>query len=384
MTEKLYYKDNKLKECNAVVLKINYNKEKKYSEVILDKTIFYPEGGGQPADFGTIDGLQVFDVQNVNGEVVHFVKGELKETEVKCVLDFNRRFDLMQQHTGQHLLSQIVMDLFKGQTLSFHLGEDYSTIEIGLNQFSNEHITETESKLAEKIFENLLIKTYVVKSENDVPFRKPPKVKENIRVVEIDKFDYNACGGIHLNSTGGLGLVKIIKTDRIRGNVRLYFMCGYRALKDYTKKHKQVADIYNNLSASPKEVISIVSNLKSENYNLKKQLEQFKKDSFNVKLNSLLKLNKKVVIHYFENATIKDLRELAVKSVENGKNAFFFSNNFAVIASLKENDKLKELGVEIFNELKGKGGGTNTVIQGKISDLSFIDSVKEKVEKFFV
>lgn len=380
MTEKIFYKDNLLKQLNTFVKSCKEGKS--FYEVILDKTIFYPEGGGQPADFGFIDGKKVVDVQNLNGEIIHFVEGKIEKKEVLIELDFERRFDLMQQHTGQHLLSEVLMKLYNVQTLSFHLGDDYSTIEISMETINEQTILEIEKEIMKKIYENLKIKTYFVENVTDVPFRKMPKVKSNIRVVEIDKYDYNACGGIHLNSTGQLGMVKIIKSDKIRGNVRLYFVCGNRALLDYSKKQQNLGNLMKELSATPDEIVTIVDKLRKENYQLKKDLKTYKTNIFKTKLNELLKLPVENICDCFVNAEIKDLREMANMANKKNKNVIFYSDEFAVISICKENDKFDIVSSEIFNLFKGKGGGSGNMKQGKVGSLEKIEQIKNIWESF--
>jgi len=381
MTEKLYYQDNMLDELNAEVLFVSYDNG--ISEVVLNKTIFYPEGGGQPSDRGFVNGCKVIDVQNKNDIIVHYVQGEIKKGKALLKLDFKRRYDLMQQHTGQHLLSQVVMNLFSFQTLSFHLGDSYSTIEIDSQNFTDKQLRETELELCERIFMNMIIKTYFVENESEVPFRKPPKVKSNIRVVEIDQFDFNACGGIHLNRTGELGLVKIIKKDKVRGNMRLYFVCGYRALNDYSLKQNGIYSLQQQLSATPQEVISIVEKLKKENLFLKKEIVEYKNEFYQKVLEKELAENSTNICAYFKNASIKELRDLVNVAKEKNKNAFFYSDSFCVIFSVDEEKKLSKISGDIFLLLKGKGGGSGNTAQGKILNLDSIEKAKEVFINFF-
>jgi len=187
-TERLYFKDAYQVEFEARVIKRTLHKGK--PALVLDQTCFYPEGGGQPADEGTLNGIQVIAVLEENGEILHLVEKEVTSDKVKGKIDWNRRFDHIQQHAGQHVLSQCLVQLFEAETRSFHLGERTSTLEIDKRDITEEEVEHVEQLANAIVFENREIKSQLIKEEEiqKVPLRRPPKKEGVIRVVEVSDF----------------------------------------------------------------------------------------------------------------------------------------------------------------------------------------------------
>lgn len=234
-TRKLYYEDTERFECEATV--IARTELAGRHAVVLDATVFYPEGGGQPCDFGTIDGIPVVDVQERDGVVLHVLASPLPERggPVPCRVDADRRRDHMEQHTGQHLLSSRVLKLAGGATVSFHLGQEYSTVDVDLPELSREAADRIEDEIARIIREGHPVTIHVCPPENvsDFPLRRPPPAgEEALRIVDLDGLDYSACCGTHLADTGRIGALRILRTEKYKGMTRIYFAAGERARRD--------------------------------------------------------------------------------------------------------------------------------------------------------
>ena len=219
MTEKLYHRDPYLQEVSARVSR-RESREGRWS-VRLERTLFCPEGGGQPADAGTVNGLPLLALEADGDDVVHVLAGDPGGGEVRLRLDFERRYDHMQQHTAQHLLSQVLLRLFDAATLSFAIGPEHSSIEIGRPAFSEEEIRALEAECARLAFAALPVRVFETDDLSALRLRKPPKVRGTIRVVEIEGLDQSACGGTHVKNSAELGLLKIVRLERVRANVRL-------------------------------------------------------------------------------------------------------------------------------------------------------------------
>jgi len=237
-TKRLYFDDPYRTEFAARIIdRENY---KGRPAVVLDQTCFYPESGGQPADHGYLNDIVVLDVQEHEGRIMHMLEEELSDEKITGRIDWTTRFDHMQQHAGQHVLSQCFFERLQGETRSFHLGQEVSTLEIGIQNITEAEKEKIEYRANQIVFANKEIKSYFVSEENigRVPLRRPPKISGQIRVIEVDGFDYSACGGTHPNFTGEIGLIKILKWERIRNNVRFEFVCGHRARQDYSRKNR--------------------------------------------------------------------------------------------------------------------------------------------------
>lgn len=258
MTRKLYYENSYISECESTIVDV-IEKDEKYL-VLLDATPFYPEGGGQPSDTGTIDGVNVSHVFEEEDTIYHVLDRRLEKKAVKCLVDFERRFDHMQQHSGEHLLSAAFFKLFKGVNCGFHMGEDYVTIDINLKEIEDDMIVQIEEEVNRYVTDNLEVHTYIVTRDevNKLPMRKEVKVDEDIRIVQMGDADYSACCGTHVARTGEIGLVKIIKTEKYKGMTRLYFKCGARALKDYINKHNIITSIGKLLSADENSLFDMI------------------------------------------------------------------------------------------------------------------------------
>jgi len=274
MTEQLYYRDNRKTEFTARVLSVEPGAEGaagarlpgKGCAVELDQTCFYPEGGGQPADRGTLSGIPVVDVRKIGGRILHYLAGAPEGDEVAGRIDWARRLHFMQQHTGQHIVSAALKRVSDIDTVSVHLGEETTTVEVAAAEVSAEKLERIEEKVNVTVCRNLPVRTRWV-DESEVPglsLRRPTERKGRIRVVEIPGFDRAACGGVHVSSTGEVRLIKHVEQEKIRGHARLHWMIGSKAMADYRLKTELLRELVTELSAQPREIPERVRKLQEE------------------------------------------------------------------------------------------------------------------------
>jgi alanyl-tRNA synthetase len=271
MTEKLYYQDTGRSEFEAGVLEIV--KEKKSWRVVLDKTYFYPEGGGQPADKGWINDIPVADVQKQGDIVYHYLPGNPGQGTIKGKIDMGWRKDFMQQHTGQHIISGALWKVGKYKTVSVHMGIDYTTIEIDAPEIPYQDLVEVE-KLANRVIQDDLPLSFIYTGQQEleqVPLRKPTDREGEIRLVKIGEFDCVACGGIHVDSTRQVGLVKAIGTEKIRDHARIAWKIGDRAYEDYWEKDKTISQLKSILATNQDMFVRKVKDLQEELSDFRRQ-----------------------------------------------------------------------------------------------------------------
>jgi alanyl-tRNA synthetase len=245
-TEKIYYNYVSADPFRAEILELRPSGNGNI-QILLDKTIFYPEGGGQPSDRGTINGVPLLDVREKDGEILHLVSAEwaekLKQGPVELVLDACRRRDLTNLHTGQHLLSGAIFNITGAYTVSMHLGDETCTIDVDTHlnsgpnakEINDEILINIEEAVADAIEKNLPVNIYLCPPEDisSFPLRKPPpQVDEVIRVVEIEGYDCVACCGTHLKSTAEIGMLRILGTEKYKGMTRITFIAGRRLLRE--------------------------------------------------------------------------------------------------------------------------------------------------------
>lgn len=256
-TRRLYYEDTDRIECEATVVRRTEFGGK--PAVVLDATVFYPEGGGQPCDLGTLGGVPVLDVQERDGEILHVLAEPLPEGSgpVRCRIDGERRRDHMEQHTGQHLLSSTVLRLAGGATVSFHLGQEYSTIDVDLPEIPRETADRLEDEIARIIREEHPVTIHECPPENvsDFPLRRPPPAgEEALRVVDLDGIDYSACCGTHLSNTSRIGALRVLRTEKYKGMTRVYFAAGERARRYARRTAAAVRDAARILGCAEDEI----------------------------------------------------------------------------------------------------------------------------------
>ena len=271
MTEMLYYQDAGKSEFEARILEVV--KEKKVWRVVLDKTYFYPEGGGQPADKGWINDIPVADVQKQGNFIYHYLPGNPGQGTIKGKIDTEWRKDFMQQHTGQHIISGALWKVGKYKTVSVHMGIDYTTIEIDAAEIPEQHLVQVE-KLANQVIQDNLPLSFIYTHQQELeqfPLRKPTDREGKIRLVKIEDFDCVACGGIHLDNTRQVGLIKAIGTEKIRDHARLAWKIGDRAFEDYWKKDKIISQLKSILATNQDMFVGKVKDLQEELSNFKRQ-----------------------------------------------------------------------------------------------------------------
>ena len=369
-TKKLFHEDAYKIEFEAEVIQ-KYQQEQKFV-FILDQTCFYPESGGQPSDKGTLNGVEVTSVEEKEGEILHVLEKDISEKKVSGKIDWDVRFDFMQQHAGQHILSQCLFELFQAKTLSFHLGTEVSTIEFDLREISDKESRRVEERANTIVFQDREIKNYFV-SEIDidkVPLRKPSQKKGLIRVIEIRDFDFSACGGTHPNRTGEIGLIKILKWERIRNNVRCEFVCGRRAFLDYSLKNGILRQIAVSLTVSEKEVPASFEKLISELKDQKKDNKKMKDKLIQFEAQKRIQAAEGLFIkEVFSEGTLDDMKRLALDIINGGE--------FVVLFGLKLEDQghlilacSRNLGIDMRDLIplvsplvEGRGGGSPSLVE---------------------
>jgi alanyl-tRNA synthetase len=250
MTDRLYYHDSYLTEFRARVVGVSPDAASPDRQrIYLDRTAFYPTSGGQPFDTGRLCGLRVVEVIDEGERIAHVLDGTLGQTEVDGRIDVNRRFDHMQQHTGQHLLSAVLTEMFDAPTVSFHLGAESCTIDV-TGALQPAQLREAERRANQVVFENRPVTVSFQQSSEDLGLRKPTEREGEVRIVSIQDLDRSACGGTHVRATGEIGPIFLRKLDRIRGNLRIEFLCGGRAVARARADFEALSQIARIFSAS--------------------------------------------------------------------------------------------------------------------------------------
>jgi alanyl-tRNA synthetase len=348
--------------------------------VILNSTYFYPSSGGQPNDLGTIQKVNVTDVlvRESDHQIIHSLSEEIVETEVVGEIDWSRRFDHMQQHSGQHILSQAFLRIADVETISFHLSQEASTLDLATNQLSISMINESEFLANRILWEDrrVHIKYVSVTEALSLPLRKTSdRFGDSLRLIEVEDFDLSACGGTHVARTGEVGLIKITKTERRANGLRIEFRCGQRALDDYRNKSQVVGQLVADLTTAtgdlPDSVQRLREQIKTANRQIKRQtnelitLESTKLVQDGTSIGSAVLVSK-----VFENRDPAELRILAKKLVNTENTVAFLGiagNKSYLVFSAANNIQVNmdtALNLALPELASPSGGGSAKFAQG--------------------
>ena len=383
ITEKLYYLDSYIEKFSAVILSCDACTDGFF--VTLDKTAFFPEGGGQKADNGYIGEAFVKDVQEKNGEILHYVDKPLNiGTEYSCNINWEQRFSRMQSHSGEHIVSGIVNSIYGYDNVGFHMEEDYVTIDFN-GELTREQLDEVEDKVNSAIYKNYSIDCWFPdeKELSELNYRSKLDLTENVRLVKIENTDLCACCAPHVKRTGEVGIVKILDFMRHRGGIRLVMKAGFKALEDYREKYKSVYDVSNLLSAKQPEIFGAVERVYNEIDDVNRAFYNFRQMVAENDKNSLV--NSGNVSYFITSYYDTDMmRNLVNYAMESSRLVIVFSgddeNGYAYIAG-SSSLNMKEGAKAINTVLNGRGGGRDTMIQGKVSaDKNTIENYIENCE----
>ena len=371
MTEKLYDKDSYLKEFQATVVSCEQKNETTW-RITLDKTVFFPEGGGQTGDSGWLNDVKVADTREKNGVIYHETKAPLEVgTKVAGKIDFAIRFDKMQQHTGEHILSGIVCSTYNYNNVGFHLSSEITTLDFD-GELSEEQVRELEIRVNQAIHENIPVQVkFPAKDElADMEYRSKIEIEGQVRIVEIPGIDRCACCAPHVKTTAEVGLLKIQSCDRHRGGCRLTIVCGMRALKDYQQKQESVGKVSAALSAKPEKIGEAVEHLQEQQAKLREQLNHIQAMYLQEKLDKIHAEDQCICI--FEEA----LDSIAMRNFVNGAmercdgicGAFIGNDEkgYHYILGSKELD-VREISKQLNAKFNGKGGGKPQMVQGSLN-----------------
>jgi alanyl-tRNA synthetase len=379
MTERLYYQDSYLTEFRALVVDTDPERRRVY----LDRTAFYPSSGGQPFDTGKLGSAAVTDVIDEDGRIAHVLASPLAEADVSGTVDWRRRFDHMQQHTGQHLLSAVLVELFDASTVSFHLGVEASTIDVA-RSLEPAQIRTAERRVNQIIFENRPVSVSYQDSSEDLGLRKPTGREGVIRIVSIQDLDRSACGGTHVRATGEIGVILIRKLDRIRGNVRIDFLCGMRAAERARADFEALSAIARSFSSPLDETPALVDSQREKlqdsdraRRKLATELAQSRGRELYTSTapgpDGIRRLERRV------DALSDDIRTEA-QSFSAGQRAIFLAigeNPPSVLLAISADSGVNagDLLKKALTALGGRGGGSATMAQGSVPSKAQLDQL---------
>jgi alanyl-tRNA synthetase len=274
MTERLYYTDSYTISFQAQIVKRTTIDDA--PAVVLDRSYFYPTSGGQPNDTGQINGVPVVDVaiREADGVVLHILNGDLPPGPAHAQIDWARRFDHMQHHTGQHILSQAFIELLEAETVGFHMSPDSITIDLNTLPPDAAQVAAVEDRANAILAENRPVRV-LFPTEQEIPalhLRKIPPVEGRLRVVDIGDYDRTACGGTHVAHTGEVGMIKILRIDRRGETSRVEFRCGQRALLDYRQKNALMNQLAAEMTVGFWEVPAALERLRAEAQDLRREV----------------------------------------------------------------------------------------------------------------
>jgi alanyl-tRNA synthetase len=398
MTRRLYQKNQYVTTFSSAV--IERIEVEKTPAIILEQTAFYPTSGGQPHDIGTLNGVQVIDViENEDHQIIHLLEKPIQESSIEGSINWKRRFDHMQQHTGQHLLSQAFIKTCNAETVSFHLGEEVSTIDVSQAGMDGEMVKAAEDLANQIIYENREVVAHFVNKDavHKFPVRKVPTVDDNIRILEIKDFDYSPCGGTHCSHTGEIGMIKVRKWEHYKGGTRIQFICGWRALSDYQQKTEILQQLSNTLTSGEAELPQNIEKLQEETKSLRREQAGLTKQLLDYEAKALLTERGKFENFYvlkkiFAGRSPKDLKVLANKVLENSSNTVILfggkTEGKASLIFLRSEglpfnmNQLMKTACVIIN---GRGGGQPHQAQGGSANIEKLEealqSAKEAIFK---
>ena len=366
--KKLLYEDCHLTQFSAKVT--GCEKSEKGYLVTLDATAFYPEGGGQACDIGVLGGVNVLDVREKEGEILHLCDGELTVGEtVEGTIDWARRFDLMQQHTGEHILSGLINEKFGYHNTGFHVGADVMEVDFD-GPISAEDLAELERKANEAVWANKSVKCWIPSPDElpNVTYRTKRALPWPVRIVQVGDVDSCACCGIHVANTGEVGLIKILSCVSLRGGVRLEMVCGGRAYRYMTAIFDQNRQVSQTFSAKILETGDAAKKMQEALAKEKSRAAELQKQIFSSIAAHYA--GQENVLHFEEGLDPAGVRDLADRiSREISGFAAVFSPNaagFSYCLATQSGD-LRTLGKDMTTALNGRGGGKPNFQQGNLA-----------------
>ncbi|MBN2264645.1 MAG: hypothetical protein JW775_02405 [Candidatus Aminicenantes bacterium] len=369
-TKRLYYEDACLTEFEADVVERREHDGR--PAVVLDRTAFYPESGGQPWDKGELGGAAVIEVHDLGDAILHVLDRPVGGERLHGRVDWPTRFDHMQQHTGQHVLSQAFFEVLEGETRSFHRGPEVSTLEIGLASASEANLDKVEDRANAIVWEDRAVKISFVPEDRigEVPLRRPPKKSGLLRVVEVDGFDFSACGGTHVRRTGEIGLVRLGPAEKIRGNLRFEFLCGGRALRDYRAKDRAARRQAASFSCGPADVPAQVEKLAAEAKALKKRARKLEERLAAFEAAEVIRSAPgRIIAAVLEDRTPDEARFLALNVIRSGEFAVAYGapggaqGHLIVARSESIPADLRQLVPVVAAVVPVKGGGGPSLVE---------------------
>ena len=381
-TEKLYYQDAYLREFTAQVISKTTLADGNFA-VVLDRTAFYPEGGGQPCDLGMLNAAVVIDVRTINDEIVHTTVGDPGDGLLTGRLDWQRRFDHMQQHSGEHILSGILLANYQAENVGFHLSPASCQIDVTLPSLTAEQANSIEDAANAAIFANLPVEGKFVEQTDLAAYRlrkEPGKEFAQIRLVSVEDCDCCPCGGTHVSRTGEVGLLKIRSWEKRKQNIRLDFVCGGRALADYRQKHELARALSSRFSAPVEGTLAAVERTLEKLDASQSQLAVSRKayhEELAVRLlteaETFNPTGLRIVSRVFANYNAGDLQDFAVRITSVGGICLVAasdsdSGRTSLLFAAASNPPLamNELLKQTLTPVGGKGGGNAVSAQGGV------------------
>jgi len=381
MTERLYYNDCYLREFQARVVEVSDDGRR----VWLDRTAFYPTSGGQPFDLGIVGGAAVIDVIDEDDRVAHVLDAPIAVGEVYGEVDWIRRFDHMQQHTGQHLISAVFEELFHLHTVSFHLGAESATIDLEGGPVEPRIVQEVERRANEIVFENRPVTVRFQDAAETVGLRKPSDREGTLRVITIEGMDRSACGGTHVRSTGEIGVALLRKVEKVRQSSRVEFLCGGRAVKRARADYEALSRTAQIFSAPLDEVPNVVAATQETARTADKVRRKLELDLAAYQGRELYAATEpgadgfRRVSRRVEHGSLEELRAIAQSFTAQSKAVF--------VASLQDPPSVllavsEDAGIDAGKAMKaaltaagGRGGGTARVAQGSVGNAPSLEAV---------
>ena len=378
MTEKLFYLDSHIKTFKAKVL--SCEKGKHGYDVILDRTAFYPEGGGQPGDRGVIGGVRVTDTHEAGGQVVHYCESPVEVgAEVDCAIDWDWRFRLMQQHCGEHMVSGFIHQAFGYSNVGFHMGKDSVTIDFD-GPITEEQLAEIERKTNAAIWENTPVEVLYPNAEEleQLPYRSKKELTGQVRIVKFPGVDLCACCGVHVKTTGEIGLVKFLSCVKFHEGVRIEMLAGGQAMELLSGVWEQNKQISGLLSAKPLETAAAAARMQQELNDTKYRLSQLEDKLFQMQAEAYQDAGD--VLLFEEGLKPDALRRLtdAILHACGGRCAVFSRVETGFQYAIgHEGGDLRQFTKDMNAALNGRGGGKPNFVQGSVT------ADRKAIEAFF-